>query len=40
MAQSIATCTTKEQWETLFREANIPEGEAKQYFLKYFILIE
>ena len=29
MAQSIAT--TKGQWETVFREANIPEDEAKQY---------
>ena len=29
MAQSIAT--TKGQWETFFREANIPEDEAKQY---------
>ena len=29
MAQLIAT--TKGQWETFLREANIPEDEAKQY---------
>ena len=29
MAQLIAT--TEEQWETFFREVNIPEDEAKQY---------